>query len=229
MSHEQITTRFDEWATTGRDVGMEEDHGDVVRQVIDNLNVSSSARILDLGCGNGWATRLLAKIGSGTSAIGVDASAEMIKRAESLHSYTIRARYECGHFETLDFADGHFGWAFSMEALYYSPDLTKALSELYRVLEPGAGADVVLNRFQENELSHRWDELLGVDMLLLSEAEWGNAFEDAGFSRVRTSRLVDRRGPGEESSFEPTRWCPDWAARVKAHECGSLWVHAERG
>ena len=228
MSYEDITRTFDEWARTGRDVGMEEGHGTAVRQVLDQLEIGSSERILDLGCGNGWATRLLAKAGAGTSAVGIDASEEMIKRAEELHSFTIRARYERGRFEELDFKDEHFDRVFSMEALYYSPDLDKALAEIHRVLKPGGSADVVINCFEEHELSHRWSELLGVDMNLLSEAQWGERFQSAGFTNVRTGRLVDPAGPGDQASFEASQWTPDWESKVASHAAGSLWIHGER-
>lgn len=228
MSYEKVTATFDDWARTGRDVGMEDGHGDAVRQVLAKLEVGSSERILDLGCGNGWATRLLAKAGSGTSAVGIDASQEMIKRAEELHSFTIRARYERGHFENLDFKDSHFDRAFSMEAMYYAVDLDKALTEMHRVLKPGGSADVVINCFREHELSHRWSELLGVDMNLLSEKEWASRFATAGFDKVSTERVIDTRGPGDEANFEASKWTPDWASHVAAHEAGSLWIRAAR-
>jgi ubiquinone/menaquinone biosynthesis C-methylase UbiE len=226
MSYDSITNTFDEWARTGRDVGMEEGHGDAVLQVLEQLDIGSSERILDLGCGNGWATRLLAKAGAGTSAVGIDASQEMIKRAEELHSFTIRARYERGHFEELDFKDGHFDRVFSMEALYYSPDLDKALVEIHRVLKSGGEADIVINCFQEHALSRQWSELMGVDMNLLSEVEWSERFAAAGFEGVQTTRVIDRRGPGDEASFEPSRWCPDWQSRLDSHAAGSLWIRA---
>ena len=85
---------FDQWALEGKDAGMEEGHSDVVRQVMETMDVRAGDQILDLGCGNGWATRLLAQLAPGTQAIGVDAAPAMIARAEELHSYTIRARYE---------------------------------------------------------------------------------------------------------------------------------------
>ena len=225
MSHEKLSSTFDEWARSGRDSGMESGHGDVARQVIARLEIGSSERILDLGCGNGWATRLLAKAGAGTSAIGVDVSKEMIRRAEEMHSFTIRARYEHGRFEQLEFADDYFDRAFSMEALYYAVDLDAALSELRRVTKPGRPVDVIVNRFHEHELSHRWSDLVGVEMALLSEAEWAARFAAAGFEGVATERVLDSRGPGDPDEFEPSKWVPDWDARVASHEAGSLWIH----
>ena len=53
---------FDQWAREGKDAGMEEGHSDVVRQVMETMDVRAGDQILDLGCGNGWATRLLAQL-----------------------------------------------------------------------------------------------------------------------------------------------------------------------
>ena len=108
MSTSAIAAKFDEWADAGRDASMESGHQDVVEQVVAQLGIGPGQQILDLGCGNGWATRLLAKSAAGSGAVGVDASPKMIKRAEELHSFTIRARYEVANFDALDFKDGHF-------------------------------------------------------------------------------------------------------------------------
>jgi cyclopropane fatty-acyl-phospholipid synthase-like methyltransferase len=76
VSHERIAATFDQWADDGRDLRMEKGHGDVVRQVIAQLGVRPGEQILDLGCGNGWATRLLAKTAPGVGAVGRGRRAE---------------------------------------------------------------------------------------------------------------------------------------------------------
>ena len=77
MTHENIISTFDSWAQDGRAEGMEEGHGDVVRQVISQLGIRPGMQSLDLGCGSGWATRLLASSAPGAGAVGVDASPEI--------------------------------------------------------------------------------------------------------------------------------------------------------
>ncbi len=226
MSHEKIASTFDEWARAGRDVGMEEGHGDVVEQVVDRLGLRPGEQVLDLGCGNGWATRLLARAAAGTGAVGVDVSPAMIQRAEELHSFTIRARYEVAHFEDLGLPDEHFSRVFSMEALYYAVDLEKALSEIFRVLKPGGAADVVIDFYAERTGTEDWPEKTGLSMNRLSEAEWRAAFERAGFVDVGTERVVDRRGIGDEADFEPSEHYPDYATKKAVHDAGSLWIHA---
>jgi len=228
MSHEAIADMFDQWASSGRDSDMESCHGDVVSQVLEKLAIRPGEQILDLGCGNGWATRLMAKAAAGASAVGIDASPKMIARADELHSFTIRARYEVCIFEALDFPDAKFDRIFSMEALYYAVDLEKTLAEMLRVLRPGGVCDVVLDFYEENTASRSWPEATGLKMQSRSEAGWREAFEAARFQDVRTERVIDSRGPGEREAFECDECVPDYDAQKALHAAGSLWIHARK-
>ena len=183
MSHENIVSTFNSWAQDGRAEGMEEGHGDVVRQVVSQLEIRPGMQSLDLGCGSGWATRLLASAAPGAGAVGVDASPEMIARAEAGHDLTSRARYEVGTFEALDFPDGRFDRIFSMEALYYATDLPKALAEVFRVTKPNGHCDLVVDRFRESAQTENWEEICGLAMHYLSEAQWKDAVIAAGSRR----------------------------------------------
>jgi ubiquinone/menaquinone biosynthesis C-methylase UbiE len=228
MDHQTIGRLFDQWAGDGRDIGMESGHGDVVEQVIASMRFRPGERVLELGCGNGWATRKLAKAAPGATAVGVDVSPAMIARAEALHSYTIRARYELSPFEQLDFPDGHFDRVFSMEALYYAIDLDRALAEALRVLKPGGVADFIVDFYKESAATECWQRICGMPMHYRSEAQWKALLEKAGFAQVELRRVVDRRGPGEEKNFQPSECYPDWETRRKTHEAGSLWMHAQK-
>lgn len=225
MSHENIVSTFDSWAKDGRAEGMEEGHGDVVRQVVSQLEIRPGMQSLDLGCGSGWATRLLASAAPGAGAVGVDASPEMIARAESGHDLTSRARYEVGTFEALDFPDGRFDRIFSMEALYYATDLPKALAEVFRVTKPNGHCDLVVDRFRESAQTESWEEICGVAMHYLSEAQWKDAVIAAGFTEVTCTRVIDSRGPGSEEEFEAGVHIATWQDKVELHEAGSLWIH----
>src|SRR5688500_20158360 len=57
---EQLRQEFNEWAKAGRGEGMEEGHGPVGRQAIDQMNIPADGRVLDVGCGSGWGSRLIA-------------------------------------------------------------------------------------------------------------------------------------------------------------------------
>jgi len=223
MSHDKVAATFDEWARAGQADSMEISHADPVEQVVARMGIRAGERILDLGCGNGWATRMLAKSAPGVQAIGVDVSPRMIERADELHSFTIRARYELGSFEALEFPDGHFDRAFSMEAIYYATDVQEAIDEVHRVLKPGGTFDAVIDFYRERPGVQDWPQKIGLAMVSLGEAEWRETFAAAGFE-ASTERVVDRRGPGDEAAFQPSAWSPDWPTKVAAHEAGSLWI-----
>ncbi len=226
MSHPRVVETFDRWADEGRDAELEQDHGDVVRQVLERLKIRPGERILDLGCGNGWATRLLARANAGVQAIGVDASPRMIARAEALHSLTIRARYDHASFEDLHFRDGEFDRVFSMEALYYAGDLARSIGECFRVLRPGGSAEVLIDYYEESPASEPWAKVMGLKLHRLSEAGWKQAFERAGFTNATSARLFDSHPPVPSS---PCNECePTYQAKVALHQAGTLWIHAEK-
>ena len=228
MSHESIASTFDAWAADGRGDSMETGHGDVVRQVLERLDVRAGFQILDLGCGTGWATRLLAGRAAGVQAIGVDASTKMIARAEELHSLRIRARYEHGTFEALDFPDDKFDLVFSMEAIYYAPDLARALAEVARVTKPGGQVHLVTDYYVGRPGTETWSAATGLDMHHLDEAAWRAALEAAGLEEVASERVVDTRGAGDAADFQASDCFPDWDAYLAFHDAGSLWVHGRK-
>lgn len=228
MTYDKIQSVFDVWARNGRAEGMEQGHGDVVRQVLARMQFRPGQQILDLGCGNGWATRALAKSAAGSSAIGVDVSAAMIARAEELTSLTIRARYEVGRFEELSMRDLSIDKVFSMEAIYYAVDLDRALREIHRVLKPAGTVDLVLDCYAERPTTDRWSAMVGLPMQRLSEKEWAARLSKSGFADVASERVVDSRGPGDRATFAPSDHCPDWETACALHESGSLWLRAKR-
>lgn len=228
MSQERIASTFDQWVESGEADRLQPDHGDIVSQVVPQMGIQPGMQTLELGCGTGWATRVLAAAAPGAGAVGIDVSPKMIARAEELHDLTSRARYERAAFEALDFPDGKFDRVFSMEALYYSTDLAQTMAEIHRVLKPGGVAHVIVNRFGESPRSEGWSQSVGLDMAYLSTEQWSAAFGAAGFANVEAERLTDSRGPGDESSFEPSSHCPDFAAHTELHEAGSLWLRATK-
>ncbi len=228
MSHDQIARVFDTWAQNGRAEAMESGHGDVVRQVFAKMRFRPGQQILDLGCGNGWATRLLAKSSAGSSAVGIDVAPAMVARAEQSTSLTIRARFEVARFEELPFRDASFDKAFSMEAIYYAVDLDRALAEVHRVLKPKGTVDFVLDCYAESASTKGWSALVGLRMHCIGESSWREALARAGFTAIDARRVVDSRGPGDRAAFQPSAHAPDWETQVALHSAGSLWLAAEK-
>jgi len=185
---------FDDWAINGRAEGMERGHKPRAIQALQDMPIDSGDKLLDLGCGNGWATQWLRdKTGSFGMAVGVDASPEMVARAKAALGTTNGLTFRQGSFDDLAWKDGFFSHAFSMEALYYAADLGAALREIRRGLQPGGTLTICTDFYEENPECHDWPDMMGIPMTFLSAAGWGEALEEAGFFIERSWRCLDRR------------------------------------
>src|SRR2546423_10775880 len=83
-----LRAEFNRWAETGRGEEMERHHLDITEKTIRLMDLRPGERVLDLGCGAGWATRILARlVGEGPhgfgQVVGIDVSDEMIRRARA--------------------------------------------------------------------------------------------------------------------------------------------------
>ena len=188
---EQLRTEFNEWARAGKGESMERGHRPVGEQAIERMRVPTDARVLDVGCGSGWASRLLAGFAIKGSVTGIDISDEMINLARESSRRFPQCDFEIASAEQLPFSDNEFTHAFSMESLYYYRDIPKALNEIHRVLKPGGVFVTVVDLYWENEPSHQWIDGLNVPVELLSVGDYRSLFLDAGFVNIRDERLID--------------------------------------
>jgi ubiquinone/menaquinone biosynthesis C-methylase UbiE len=105
--------------------------------------IPGNARVLDLGSGSGVDALLAAKRGARVT--GVDMTADMVRvAAEAARD---RTRFVRALAEALPFPDASFDAAITNGVLNLCPDKPRALSEIARVLRPGApllGADILL-------------------------------------------------------------------------------------
>jgi SAM-dependent methyltransferase len=188
---ERLRLEFNDWAAAGRGASMEKGHRPIGEQAIELLKIPQSARVLDIGCGSGWATRLMAEKATVGHVTGIDISDEMIRIArESSASFT-NLEFRVATAEKLPFENGYFTHAFSMESLYYYADMPAALREIQRVLKPGGRFVTVVDLYEENKPSHQWVEQLNVPVHVLSCAQYRTLFELAGFINVSDQRLYD--------------------------------------
>jgi ubiquinone/menaquinone biosynthesis C-methylase UbiE len=188
---EQLRSEFNEWAGAGKGESMEKGHGPVGKQAIQLMRVPPQARVLDVGCGSGWATRLLSEYAINGHVTGIDISDEMIGVARESSKAFPNADFEVASAEQLPFADNEFTHAFSMESLYYYANIPLALEEIHRVLRPGGLFVAVMDLYWESEATHQWIDTLKVPVELLSVEDYRSLFVDAGFISVRDQRLFD--------------------------------------
>jgi ubiquinone/menaquinone biosynthesis C-methylase UbiE len=108
--------------------------------MLENSGINGSARVLDLGCGNGNTAMWLCRI-TGAHVTGIDLSGVRIAHAvESLNGVpelAPRLEFHKASATELPFADGAFSHVWSQATIYHVPDKVKVLKEAFRVLQPG--------------------------------------------------------------------------------------------
>lgn len=221
---EQLRTEFNEWARAGKGESMERGHRPVGEQAIARMNIPADARVLDVGCGSGWATRLLADYAVDGQVTGIDISDEMVRLArESSQAYS-NVDFEPASAEQLPFSVHEFTHAFSMESLYYYADIPKALKEIHRVLARGGLFAAVVDLYRESEATHQWIETLKVPVQLLGVDEYRELFTNAGFANVRDERILDPRPVPDDYTSGSFKSRADFEAYRRA---GSLMITGE--
>jgi SAM-dependent methyltransferase len=188
---EHLRLEFNEWATDGRGEGMEKGHGPVGKQAIQKMAIPPTASVLDVGCGSGWATRLMAQSATQGKVVGIDISDEMITVARNSSQEFSNIEYEVATAEALPFPDNTFTHVFSMESLYYYSNMATALSDIHRVTENGGLFVTVIDLYLENEPSHQWIPTLKVPVHLLGIPAYRELLESCGFVNVHDERLLD--------------------------------------
>jgi len=189
---QKLQQEFNQWAAAGRGDEMEDHHSDITDQTIALMNIQPTDRILDLGCGTGWASRRLARMASAGEVVGLDVADEMLHRAQEASSDFNNIRYVWGSAENIPAIDGLFTKVLSVESFYYYADQNKALRELKRVMAPGGQLFILINLYKDNHYSLRWVGELKVPVQELSEAEYMSLLERHGFRNVEAHRIPDR-------------------------------------
>jgi len=188
----KLQQEFNQWAAAGRGDEMEDHHSDITGQTLALMDIQPEDRILDLGCGTGWASRRMARIAVQGEVVGLDVADEMLRRAEESSSAFKNVRYVWGSAENIAEADNAFTKVLSVESFYYYADQGKALDELRRVMAPGAKLFILINLYKDNHYSLRWVTELKVPVQALSEAEYKTLLQKHGFTNVEARRIPDR-------------------------------------
>ena len=195
----KATDVFGKWAEEGKDRGMEKSHAIPVDEMVnfalkERLSIDKGFSFLDLGCGNGWAVRNVAKNELCTRAVGIDGARQMITNAESRGGDT---EYIVANINTYN-STQKYDVIHSMEVLYYLEDPSEVVRKIANSWLNNGGRIVVgIDHYYENAASHSWQEKVGTRMLMLKESEWIQIFETAGLNHVeswRSNKYADWAG-----------------------------------
>ncbi len=158
------------------------------RKLIQWAGIAPGTRVLDLGCGVGQTSCLLAKRYA-AEVTGLDKSARMVARAtERARQSASPAAFVEGDAYAMPFEPERFDVVFA-ESVTLFLDRAKVLAECFRVMAPGGLiADVVMTCHEPvpTDVLDGLERLEGVRMHPMSPEQWLAAYHDAGFEVVRS-------------------------------------------
>ena len=186
---QQLQAEFNRWAEAGEGEKMENHHLDITNKTLRLMDLKKTDRVLDLGCGSGWASRLLAK--DAGEVTGVDVSDEMVKQAEASSKNYPNVKFLWGSAQKIPCGDNSFDKMLSVESFYYYADQDAALDEIFRVMAPGGRIFILINLYRDNEYSLQWVHLLKVPVHVRSAAEYVAMFEKHGFRDAAWKQIPD--------------------------------------
>ena len=185
---DNVRKTFDEWAQNGRAELMEIEHGKNVLKFLKTVSFDKSFTFLDVGCGNGWVVRKIAKEKKCKKAIGIDKSKKMIIQAKKKIDGKNEEFFHTD-IESMDYK-GKFNFIFSMESLYYTDSIEVALDKIYKLLKPGGQFFCGTDFYTDNKATARWAGIMKIQMHLHSKKEWKGFFKNTGFD-VKTKHIKD--------------------------------------
>ena len=193
---EQMRREFNQWAEAGRGEEMEQHHISITEQTLALMGLKHGERVLDLGCGAGWATRLLAQLVAGGGerpgqVVGLDVSDEMVRRARGASTQCDNVLFVVGSAQQIPWEENFFDKVLSVESFYYYGDQDGALDELFRVLAPKGELFILINLYTDNPYSLRWVDGLQVPVQVRSEQEYIELLKEHGYQDVRAVRVPD--------------------------------------
>src|SRR5271166_2996232 len=195
-SDARLQDEFNRWAAEGEGEKMERHHLDITSKTIGRMSLRPGERVLDLGCGAGWATRLLARlVGEGPEGfgqvVGIDVSDEMIRHARTASKDFENILYVWGSAQQIPWEENFFDKALSVESFYYYPDQERALAELFRVMAPRGRLFILINLYQDNPYSLQWVPKLKVLVHVRSAAEYVELLKKHAFQNVEYAQIPD--------------------------------------
>jgi ubiquinone/menaquinone biosynthesis C-methylase UbiE len=195
-SDERLQHEFNRWADDGEGAKMERHHLDITEKTMRRMDLRPGQRILDLGCGSGWATRLLSRLVNGGpqgfgQVVGVDISDEMVRQARTASKEFDNVMFVVGSAAKIPWEENFFDKVLSVESFYYYPDQERALAELFRVMAPHGRLFILINLYKDNPYSLQWVPKLKVPVHIRSASEYVELLKAHTFQNVEYALIPD--------------------------------------
>jgi demethylmenaquinone methyltransferase/2-methoxy-6-polyprenyl-1,4-benzoquinol methylase len=166
------------------------------------LDLDDGDRVLDVGCGTGFATEGLLRYTDDVWAL--DQSAHQLEKAFAKFGKRGDVRFHRGDAERLPFADDSFDAYWSSGSIEYWPNPVEALREARRVTKPGGTVLVVGPDYPNSTL---FQKLADAIMLFYDESEADRMFAEAGFEEFE--HHIQQRAPGTPRAITTVARVPE--------------------
>ncbi|SDY00688.1 methyltransferase domain-containing protein [Halobellus clavatus] len=166
------------------------------------LAIEQGDRVLDVGCGTGFATEGLLRYTDNIH--GLDQSRHQMEKAFEKFGTREKVRFYRGDAERLPFADDAFDVVWSSGSIEYWPNPVDALAEFRRVVKPGHRVLVVGPDYPNSRV---FQELADAIMLFYDETEAQRMFEEAGF--VDIEHHIQQAYPGSPRAITTIARAPE--------------------
>jgi SAM-dependent methyltransferase len=199
------------------------------RATVERLRLPRGARVLDVCCGSGASALPAAEaVGPQGSVLGVDLAEKLLAQARSkaaaagLH----HAEFRSGDMLDLRLPNGSFDAVVCVFGIFFAPDMTAAVRELWRVVRPGGHLAITTwgPRFFEPGTTGFWDAVRAVRPDLHKEFNpWDRISDPAALGELlraggmlRTEIVAEA---GRHAIPSPEAW---WAAVLGSGYRGTL-------
>jgi demethylmenaquinone methyltransferase/2-methoxy-6-polyprenyl-1,4-benzoquinol methylase len=171
-------------------------------EALELLGIEAGDRVLDVGCGTGFATEGLLRYTDDVH--GLDQSVHQLEKAFGKFGKRDRVRFYRGDAERLPFRDDAFDALWSSGSIEYWPNPVDALVEFRRVVKPG---EKVLVVGPDYPASGVFQKLADAIMLFYDEDEADRMFAEAGF--VDVEHHIQQARPGSPRAITTVARAPE--------------------
>lgn len=240
---QDVSRAYDEPALVAEYIAMRQ-HGRSANELLEEpviralLDGAAGDRCLDLGCGYGYYSNLVALRGFTVTAI--DRAALMIESAKKLNAHPL-VNYQTADIADVEFAPSSFDLVISNLVLHYLDDLPSVASRIHRWLAPGGvlifSVEHPVYTANRRQVPPPWSDssssVWGVADYFASGARFGEfglkfhhtlseyltAFLDAGFGLLAvsepcpTAEIVHLHPKFAEAQIRPTFLILKWISR----------------
>lgn len=168
----EIAEKWDESSESydshhGHGIQTDEEHDAWIR-VLSRLLPPVGSKILDVGCGTGEMTLLLAEMGYNVT--GIDLSEKMLQKARvKAKSSKRKVRFERGDAEKLNSGDESFDVVINRHLLWTLHRPTEAIDEWKRVLKKNGKLIVIDGLWNDGSINHRLCRSVSDLFIMISE------------------------------------------------------------